>query len=127
MCSNATPAQRWQRFAKASPATCADALDSSASSNRSSPQRRNRSTSQIRGPQRQVFVDGVIMRGDAEVHQMIAPGTLAGVLELIAGQPGEWTPIAGGTELMVAHAAGRLAASKLVSLWGIADLRFIGT
>ena len=67
------------------------------------------------------------MRGDAEAHQMIAPGTVAGVLELMATQPGEWTPIAGGTELMVAHAAGRLPALKLVSLWGIADLRFIAS
>jgi CO/xanthine dehydrogenase FAD-binding subunit len=67
------------------------------------------------------------MRGDAEAHQMVSPGTLAGVLELMAAQPGEWTPIAGGTELMVAHAAGRLPASKLVSLWGIADLRFIAS
>jgi CO/xanthine dehydrogenase FAD-binding subunit len=67
------------------------------------------------------------MRGNAEAHHMVAPGTLAGVLELIAAQPGEWTPIAGGTELMVAHAAGRLPASKLVSLWGIPDLRFIAT
>lgn len=56
---------------------------------------------------------------------MVAPGTLAGVLELIAGEPGQWIPIAGGTELMVAHAAGRLPASRLVSLWGIADLRFV--
>lgn len=67
------------------------------------------------------------MRGDAEAHELVAPGTLAAVLELIAGAPGEWTPIAGGTELMVAHAAGRLPASKLVSLWGIPDLRFIKT
>ena len=65
------------------------------------------------------------MRGDAEAHQMVAPGTLAGVLELMAEQPGQWTPIAGGTELMVTHAAGRLPASKLVSLWGIPDLRYI--
>lgn len=65
------------------------------------------------------------MRGDAEAHEMVAPGTLVGVLELMAEQPGQWTPIAGGTELMVAHAAGRLPPSKLVSLWGIADLRFI--
>ena len=56
---------------------------------------------------------------------MVAPGCLAAVLELIARQPGQWTPIAGGTELMVVHAAGRLPASKLVSLWGIPDLRFI--
>jgi CO/xanthine dehydrogenase FAD-binding subunit len=47
------------------------------------------------------------------------------VLELIAAEPGAWTPIVGGTELMVAHAAGRLASRKLVSLWGIPDLRFI--
>jgi CO/xanthine dehydrogenase FAD-binding subunit len=65
------------------------------------------------------------MRGDAEAHELVAPGSLAAVLELIAGAPGEWTPLAGGTELMVAHAAGRLPASRLVSLWGIPDLRFI--
>jgi CO/xanthine dehydrogenase FAD-binding subunit len=65
------------------------------------------------------------MRGNAETHQMIAPGSLAAVLRLIAEEPGQWTPIAGGTELMVAHAAGRLPASKLVSLWGISELRFI--
>jgi CO/xanthine dehydrogenase FAD-binding subunit len=56
---------------------------------------------------------------------MIAPGSLVAVLELLAAAPGEWTPIAGGTELMVAHAAGSLGAHKLVSLWGIPDLRFI--
>lgn len=67
------------------------------------------------------------MRGHTEAHQLIAPGSLDAVLELLAGAPGEWTPIAGGTELMVAHAAGRLSAAKLVSLWGIPDLRFIST
>ena len=58
---------------------------------------------------------------------MVAPGSLAAVLSLMAGEPGLWRPIAGGTELMVAHAAGRLPASKLVSLWGIPDLRFIAS
>jgi CO/xanthine dehydrogenase FAD-binding subunit len=47
------------------------------------------------------------------------------VLKLLGDAPGEWTPIAGGTELMVAFAAGRLGARKLVNLWGIPDLRFI--
>jgi len=65
------------------------------------------------------------MRGNPGAHGLVAPGNLAAVLELLADEPGEWTPIAGGTELMVAHAAGRLDARKLVSLWGIADLRFI--
>jgi CO/xanthine dehydrogenase FAD-binding subunit len=67
------------------------------------------------------------MRGNAEAHDLIAPGRLAAVLEILASAPGEWTPIAGGTELMVAHAAGKLNASKLISLWGIPDLRFIET
>src|SRR5271157_4321214 len=67
------------------------------------------------------------MRGNPRAHEVIAPGSLAAVLELLAIAPGVWTPIAGGTELMVAHAAGRLEAHKLVSLWGIPDLRFIET
>jgi CO/xanthine dehydrogenase FAD-binding subunit len=67
------------------------------------------------------------MRGNAEVHDLIAPGSLPAVLHLLASAPGEWTPIAGGTELMVAFAAGHLGAPKLVNLWGIPDLRFIRT
>jgi len=47
------------------------------------------------------------------------------VLALLAAEPGAWTPIAGGTELMVAFAAGRLESPKLVSLWGIPDLRVV--
>ena len=67
------------------------------------------------------------MRGNAEAHELVAPGSLPAVLELLASNPGAWTPIAGGTELMVAHAAGRLASPKLISLWCIPDLRFIET
>jgi CO/xanthine dehydrogenase FAD-binding subunit len=65
------------------------------------------------------------MRGNAAAHELIAPGSLAEVLNLLSAEPGVWMPIAGGTEIMVAHAAGRLKAPKLVSLWGIPDLRFI--
>lgn len=65
------------------------------------------------------------MRGNAEAHELVAPGSLSAVLELLAAQPGQWTPIAGGTELMVAFSAGRLTASNLVNLWGLSDLRFI--
>ena len=65
------------------------------------------------------------MRGNPDAHAMVAPGNLRAVLELLADAPGEWTPIAGGTELMVAHAAGRLTVPRLVSLWGIRELRFI--
>lgn len=67
------------------------------------------------------------MRGNAEAHELIAPGSLHAALHSIADAPGIWTPIAGGTELMVAHAAGKLSAKKLLSLWGIPELRFIET
>jgi CO/xanthine dehydrogenase FAD-binding subunit len=65
------------------------------------------------------------MRGNAVTHELVAPGELNAVLELLAAEPGIWTPISGGTELMVAFSAGRLAAPKLVNLWGIPDLRKI--
>jgi CO/xanthine dehydrogenase FAD-binding subunit len=67
------------------------------------------------------------MRGDPAMHDLVAPGNLGAVLNLLAAEPGKWTPIAGGTELMVAFAAGRLSAPNLVSLWGIPDLRAIET
>ncbi len=65
------------------------------------------------------------MRGNAADHELVAPGSLDAVLELMASAPGQWTPMAGGTELMVAFAAGRLGARKLVSLWDVTELRFI--
>lgn len=65
------------------------------------------------------------MRGNAAEHELVAPGTLSAVLDLIASSPGQWTPIAGGTELMVAFAAGRLGPAKFVSLWEVKELRFI--
>src|ERR1039458_5299769 len=65
------------------------------------------------------------MRGNAESHQLIAPGSLDAVLSLIADEPGEWTPFAGGTELMVMHSVGRLRAKKLVSLGNLRELSFL--
>jgi CO/xanthine dehydrogenase FAD-binding subunit len=65
------------------------------------------------------------MRGNPEAHELIAASSISEVLAQLAAAPGMWTPIAGGTELMVAHAAGRLSAPKLISLWGIEELSFI--
>jgi CO/xanthine dehydrogenase FAD-binding subunit len=67
------------------------------------------------------------MRGNPAMHDLVAPGSLGAVLNMLAAEPGAWTPIAGGTELMVAFAAGKLSAPKLVSLWGIPELRAIET
>ncbi len=65
------------------------------------------------------------MRARPSEYELVAPGKLSAVLELLASEPGVWMPIAGGTELMVQYGAGRLGARKLVSLWGLPELRRI--
>jgi CO/xanthine dehydrogenase FAD-binding subunit len=65
------------------------------------------------------------MRSNVSQYELVAPGSLGAVLALLAAEPGAWTPMAGGTELMVALGAGRLEQRKLVSLWGIDELRRI--
>src|ERR1700688_1778776 len=65
------------------------------------------------------------MRSRPSEYELVAPGKLDAVLELLAKEPGVWLPIAGGTELMVQYGAGRLPARKLVSLWGLGELRRI--
>jgi CO/xanthine dehydrogenase FAD-binding subunit len=65
------------------------------------------------------------MRSNVSQYELVAPGSLGAVLALLAAEPGAWTPMAGGTELMVALGAGRLEQRKLVSLWGLDELRLI--
>jgi OHCU decarboxylase len=65
------------------------------------------------------------MRSDPANYELVAPGSLPAVVSLLAERPGEWTPIAGGTDLMVLYAAGKLANRKLVSLWNLPELRQI--
>jgi CO/xanthine dehydrogenase FAD-binding subunit len=67
------------------------------------------------------------MRGNPESHELIAASSLADALSHLSNEAGAWTLIAGGTELMVAHAAGRLNAIKLISLCGLRELNFIRT
>ena len=65
------------------------------------------------------------MRAHPSEYELVAPGSLPGVLSLLARDPGEWFPIAGGTDVMVQYSAGRLAARKLVSIWNLPELRRI--
>jgi CO/xanthine dehydrogenase FAD-binding subunit len=65
------------------------------------------------------------MRSNVTQYDLIAPGSLDAVLQILADSPDRYTPIAGGTELMVALGAGRLQSRKLVSLWNLEELRFI--
>ena len=65
------------------------------------------------------------MRADPSVYQLIAPGKLQTVLSRLADDPGKWLPIAGGTDVMVQYAAGKLAPRKLISIWNLPELRGI--
>jgi CO/xanthine dehydrogenase FAD-binding subunit len=61
------------------------------------------------------------MRAHVDAYELVTPATLSEALALL----GEYAPIAGGTELMVALAAGRLPRKPLVSIRQFKQLRFI--
>jgi CO/xanthine dehydrogenase FAD-binding subunit len=63
------------------------------------------------------------VRSDPADYELVAPANLQAAVSLLAGEPGSWLPIAGGTDLMVQYAAGTLRARKLVSIWNLPDLR----
>ena len=65
------------------------------------------------------------MRSNVIQYDLIAPNSLDAILQILADSPDRYTPIAGGTELMVALGAGRLQPRKFISLWNLAELRFI--
>jgi CO/xanthine dehydrogenase FAD-binding subunit len=65
------------------------------------------------------------MRSHPAEYELVSPGNIAAVLELLDREPGAWLPVAGGTEVMVQYSAGRLAARRLVNLWGLRELREI--
>jgi CO/xanthine dehydrogenase FAD-binding subunit len=65
------------------------------------------------------------VRSNPADYELLAPANLKSILSILADEPGSWRPIAGGTDLMVQYAAGNLAARKLVSIWGLRELRHI--
>jgi OHCU decarboxylase len=65
------------------------------------------------------------MRSNPSDYEMVAPASLHAIVSLLANEPGVWLPIAGGTDVMVQYAAGKLPARKLVSLWNLPELRRI--
>jgi len=65
------------------------------------------------------------MRSNVTEYDLIAPANLPAALAMLGENPGRYTPIAGGTELMVALSAGRLAQKQLLSLHSLRELRFI--
>src|ERR1700692_3267950 len=65
------------------------------------------------------------MRSVPADYELIAAGNLRAVVSLLADEPGKWLPIAGGTDVMVQYAAGKLPARKLISIWNLPELRAI--
>ncbi|WP_263383332.1 FAD binding domain-containing protein [Granulicella arctica] len=63
------------------------------------------------------------MRANVSEYDLIAPATLDAALAALSD--GRYTPIAGGTELMVALAAGRLPHKPLLSINHLKELRFL--
>ena len=66
------------------------------------------------------------MRADPTEYTLVSPSTLSAVLSLMAAEPAQWLPIAGGTDVMVLYSAGKLLQRKLVNIWNIPELRQIG-
>ena len=65
------------------------------------------------------------MRSDPRDFHFFTPADLDAALSLMAVDPGAWLPIAGGTDLMVLYAAGKLASRRLISIWNLPELRGI--
>lgn len=65
------------------------------------------------------------MRANSSEYEFVAPGTLQDVVGLLASEPGTWLPVAGGTDVMVLYAAGKLASRKMVSIWDLPELQSI--
>ena len=65
------------------------------------------------------------MRSHPSEYEIVAPGSLHAVVSLLANGADTWLPIAGGTDVMVQYAVGKLPVRKLVSIWNLPELRRI--
>jgi CO/xanthine dehydrogenase FAD-binding subunit len=58
-------------------------------------------------------------------YELAMPSSLDEALRLLADEPGQWRPLAGGTDVMVLFNAGRLPWRRFFSIWHLAELRGI--
>src|SRR5947209_16303980 len=65
------------------------------------------------------------MRACVSASEVHSPRCLAEGLELLAGAPNDWKPLAGGTDLMVVFCAGKLPNRRFMNLWQLDELRGI--
>lgn len=62
------------------------------------------------------------MRAYLPAYELITPANLDEALAMLAREPGEWKPFAGGTDLMVLMEAGKLAHRKFFSIRQLKEL-----
>ncbi len=65
------------------------------------------------------------MRGYLPSFTVEVARNLDDALARLADAPGEWLPLAGGTDIMVVLAAGQLPPGRYLSVWGLDELRGI--
>ena len=65
------------------------------------------------------------MRSYVPAYEMETPRDLSNALHLMAREPGDWKPLAGGTDLMVLLEAGKLPHRKFLNIWNLRELRGI--
>ncbi|MCS6914727.1 MAG: xanthine dehydrogenase family protein subunit M [Myxococcales bacterium] len=65
------------------------------------------------------------MRFDVAAYKLRTPQSVQEALAWMAAEPGALRPLAGGTDLMVLLAAGKLPGGQFVNLWPLRELRTI--
>ena len=65
------------------------------------------------------------MRSFLPAYALETPHDLSTALDRLAGEPGEWQPFAGGTDLMVLLEAGKLTHRRFLNIWGLRELLWI--
>jgi CO/xanthine dehydrogenase FAD-binding subunit len=67
------------------------------------------------------------MRSRLQDYEMHSVRSLEDALQVMADDPGGWTPFAGGTDLMVLLEAGTLKPRRLLNIWSVTELGGIVT
>ena len=65
------------------------------------------------------------MRSDPAEYELVTVPSMEWAVAMLAGDPGQWLPVAGGTDVMVQYAAGALRQRRLLSIWNLPELRRI--
>lgn len=65
------------------------------------------------------------MRAFVSACEVYSPANLAEALDLLAGAPHAWQPIAGATDLMVSFSSGNLPNRRFLNIWSLNELRGI--